>query len=119
MRGFLTFLLVGVLALVAIPASATPDRLLINGDVTWSKTTLTLNGSSQTLVAASKTRKGLIVYNRSTNATVTIDISGGNATAGLPVAAGQFIMFTGQLGPNNAVTILGTNTQIVDVWTGQ
>lgn len=120
MRLFLVLLM--AMAFVAMGATtpmAADTRLLIQGDVSWTKTTVTLTGSSQTLSAASRTRKGIIVLNRAGNGDVTIDLSGGDATQGLPVSAGAYLMITGQMGPYNAITIKGTNTQIVDVWIGQ
>ena len=116
-----------VLALILAPvwALAAPDRLIINSNVSWSFTSFALNGSSQTLLAAqspgNSARSGFIIVNPTGNATVYVDVSGGTAssTRGIPVPAGQWLQFTGQVGPYNAVTVIGTNGQTIGVYTAQ
>lgn len=119
------FLLGCLLMLIPVVAFASPDRLIINSNVAWSFTSFSLNGSSQTLLAAqtpgTTARSGFIVVNPSGNGTVYVDVSGGTAssTRGIPITSGQWIQFTGQVGPYNAVTIIGTNGQSVEVYTAQ
>jgi len=112
--------------IVGAPADAqNTTRLIISNNVKWSYTAFALNGSSQTLIAAqtpgSTNATGFIVVNPSGNATVYVDISGGTATSsrGIPVAAGTMLSFQGQSGPYNAVTVIGTNAQTLELYTGQ
>lgn len=87
---------------------------------TWTHTAVTLTGSSQTVAAANASRVGLIIQNRTGNSAFAIDISGGTATlvGGLAVSAGANIQLLGATAPANAVTGIGTGTEIVDVWEG-
>ncbi len=109
--------------IIAGEAGATPIPVTISaaaGSVTWTRTTVTLNGSSQTLLAANATRKGLIVSNRVGNAQMSYDISGGTVTLinGLPLLGGIRDAYTEDSTPLTAITGIGTNTQLVDVWEG-
>jgi len=90
------------------------------GVTTYTKTSLTLNGSSQTLLAASNTRNAITVYNPTTNANAWIDISGGTATAetGSLLAPGTTFVITGSAVPKTAITVIGTNTQVLSVQEG-
>jgi hypothetical protein len=86
---------------------------------TWTVATVALNGSSQTLLAASVgVCKSMIVYNPSANASIWIDLSGGVVASetGIKVAAGTWYAATGSMGPCSTVTVIGTNTQSVYVW---
>lgn len=121
-------LLAAVLAAVlmaAAPALAQSNVRIIQGaNLTWSRATLTLNGASQQLLAAtaggSAARGGFILVNPTGNATVFVNLAGTTATSSdIPVAAGTSYSFTGGTGPINAVTIIGTNTQVVTIFTGQ
>lgn len=90
------------------------------GQVTWTKGTKTLDGSSQQLVAANAARVGLILFNRIGNAQVDVDIAGGTVAAntGRSITGGNDYFFNGAYCPVGAVTIIGTNTQIVTYWEG-
>ena len=114
------------LALLTTPVSAqNTTRLIISNNVKWTFTAFALNGASQTLIAAqtpgTSNSTGFIVVNPTGNATVYVDISGGTATTarGIPVAAGTMLSFQGQSGPYNAVTVIGTNAQTLELYTGQ
>lgn len=102
-----------------LPVTSSPGSAVV-GTTTWTKTTVTESGSSKTLLAASTTRTGVIVYNSSANATVWIDPSGGAvaAEAGIPVLPGTWVSFTGSTTPKTAITTIGTNLQTVTVWEG-
>src|SRR5258708_4380083 len=97
-------------------------RVINQNNVTTTFTAFTLNGASQTLIAAqaagASANSGFTVVNPTGNATVYIDISGGTASAtrGIPVTAGTFLSIQGGVGPLNAVTVLGTNTQIIQLF---
>src|SRR5476649_768362 len=69
----------------AVPASATnplPVTVVEGvGSITWTKTTVTLDGSSDQVLAANASRKGLIIQNRFPNAQVDVDIAGGTVAA--------------------------------------
>lgn len=98
-------------------------RLVINADVSWGRSTLTLNGSSQTLLAAtapgSASRKGFIVVNPAANNTAYINLAGTTATTSdIPLAPGTWTYFMGETGPYNAVTVIGTNTNVLTIFTG-
>ncbi len=90
------------------------------GSVVWTRTSITMTGSSQTALAANATRKGLIVSNRIGNAQLAYDISGGTVTAlnGLQLLGGVRDAYTEDSTPLTAITVIGTNTQIMDVWEG-
>ncbi len=117
---------ISVLALFSMGSFAQAQsnvRLIPNADVSWSRAAFALNGSSQTLLAAtsagSAARKGFLVVNPSTNNVVYLSIAGGTATsADIPIQPGTWVNLTGSIGPFNAVTILGTNAQSVTVYTG-
>lgn len=125
MRWFL-LAFVWLALLVGAPADAqNTTRLIIANNVKWTFTAFALNGSSQTLIAVqtpgSTNAKGFIVVNPTGNATVYVDISGGTAssTRGIPVLAGAMLSFQGQSGPYNLVTVIGTNAQTLELYTGQ
>jgi len=90
------------------------------GTTTWTKTTVTLNGSSQNALAASTTRVGFMLYNPSANGNVYVDISGGTVASetGVLLAAGARFSVTGSATPKTAITVIGTNTQSLIVWEG-
>lgn len=90
------------------------------GQVTWTKGTKTLDGTSQTLIAANAVRVGLIVFNRIGNAQIDVDITGGvvAANTGRSITGGNDYYFTGTNCPVGAVTIIGTSTQVVTYWEG-
>lgn len=116
--------LVASLALIALPALGQSNvRIINNANLTWTRTTFALNGSSQTLLAATSSgasaRSGFVVVNPAGNATVYLSIAGGTATsADLPIAAGTWVNLTGGIGPFNVVTVLGTNAQNLTIYTG-
>jgi len=90
------------------------------GTTTYTKTTLTLNGASQVMLAASTTRNAMTVYNPSTNDVVWVDISGGTVAAegGTAVLPGFTLAITGPSVPRTAITIVGTSAQSVIVQEG-
>lgn len=103
--------------------SATTPTTTFNrniGVTTYTKTSVTLNGSSQTLLAASDTRNAITIYNPTVNANIWVDISGGTAAAetGMLIPAGYTAIITGSVVPKTAITVIGTNTQLVSVQEG-
>ncbi len=90
------------------------------GVTTYTKTTFTLNGSSQILLAASDTRNAVIIYNPSTNGNVWVDLSGGTVASegGSMIQPASTLSITGAAVPKTAITIIGTNTQSVIVQEG-
>lgn len=109
--------------IVSGEAGATPIPVTFTasaGSTVWTRTSLTLNGSSQQALAANATRKGLIVSNRLANAQIAYDISGGTVTAinGLQLLGGLRDAYYDEQTPLTAITVIGTNTQIMDVWEG-
>lgn len=83
--------------------------------------TLTLNGSSQTLFLASESRNVITIYNPVANASVWLNLSGGTAVAdkGMMIPAGITVIITGPFVPKTAVTIIGTNLQVVSTMEGR
>lgn len=90
----------------------------VTGSATWTKSTLVLNGGSQTLLAAGAALKGFILFNRAGNGQVDVDIAGGTVAAntGRTLFGGSDYYFTGAYAPVNAVTIIGTNGETVTFW---
>lgn len=89
------------------------------GGITWgAPTPLTLNGSSQTLVAPNAARKAIQIINRIGNAQAAYDLSGGTVTlvGGIPLSQRDF--YTGPECPVGAITIIGTAGQIVTIVEG-
>ncbi|HQS15034.1 hypothetical protein [Reyranella sp.] len=101
---------------VALVESTAPQKVI--GQATWTKTTITLTGNSDQLLAANAARVGFIVVNRVGNAQIDVDIAGGTVAAntGRPIFAGNDYFFTGVYCPTGIVTVKGTNGQIVNVW---
>jgi poly-gamma-glutamate capsule biosynthesis protein CapA/YwtB (metallophosphatase superfamily) len=83
------------------------------------KAAVTMTGSSGVLVAADPARAFVIVSNPAANATAAIDPTGGTAalTAGIPLGPGATIEITGKAA-QSAMTQIGTNTQVLTVYTG-
>lgn len=90
------------------------------GSLSWAQTNPTLDGSSDTILAANAARKGLTVINPIGNAQVNVDITGGVVTSalGFPLLGGAWITLTGADCPVGAITGIGTNTQKVVVLEG-
>lgn len=90
------------------------------GTTTYTKSTISLNGSSQTLLAASNTRTAVMIYNPTTNSNVWIDVSGGTAVSegGMLIPAGYTVVLSGSVTPKTAITVIGTNTQSLIVHEG-
>lgn len=86
---------------------------------TLTKASVTMSGSSASLVAASASRLVVIVSNTESNAAAAIDPTGGTAAldAGIPIPAGTTIEITGKAA-QSAMTQIGTNTQKLTVYTG-
>lgn len=112
----------GVTLVLAASAAWAQTRLLIGGDLTYTRSTVTLNGSSQTLLAAGTAgqRRGTImVVNPSTNSIAYINLAGTTATsADIPLQPGTFFTVAGQVGPINAITVIGTNTNVLTLFVG-
>ena len=104
-----------------VPASAlAPIPMGGSGDSgTLTKAVVTMTGASAALVSASATRLSVIVSNPAGNAPAAIDPTGGTAslTAGIPIGPGQTVEITGKAA-QSAMTQIGTNTQILTVYTG-
>ena len=83
------------------------------------KAAVTMSGASGVLVAASASRSIVIVSNAAANAAAAIDITGGTAvlTSGIALAAGQTLEITGKAA-QSAMTQIGTNAQVLTVYTG-
>ena len=102
-------------------ANATPLPLAIGTNpIVWTKTTVTMDGSSKQLLAASATRRGLRIQNRAGNADIAYDLAGGTAAlvSGIKLVAGAYDERTGDDCPRGAITAIGTNAEVVDVWSG-
>jgi len=86
---------------------------------TLTKVAVTMSGASGVLVAASATRRSVMVSNPAANAAAAFDPTGGTCslTAGIPLAAGQTITITGKAA-QSAMTQIGTNLQVLTVYTG-
>ena len=83
------------------------------------KAAVTADGASKALVAASASRLSVTVSNPAANAAMAIDPTGGTAalTAGIPLGPGETIEITGKAA-QSAMTFIGTNTQVLTVYTG-
>ena len=123
----LIVLAVALLALAGfgVPAEGQSNvRLIMNANTVYTYTSVVMTGSSQTLVAAqaggSTANKGWILMNPTGNDPVYVDISGGTAasTRGIAVAAGTYLSFAGGPTPISLVTIKGTSTNAVQLFTG-
>ena len=88
-------------------------------NVTLTKASVTLDGSSDALVAANELRKIVIVSNPAANANAAVDPTGGTCAldAGIPLAPGGTYEFTGKAA-RSAMTCIGTNGQKLVVYTG-
>jgi hypothetical protein len=88
-------------------------------NVTLTKAAAAQTGASVALVAADPQRKIVIVSNAAANAVAAVDPTGGTCslTAGLPLAAGGMLTFTGKAA-RSAMTTIGTNLQVLTVYTG-
>jgi hypothetical protein len=86
---------------------------------TLTKSAVTADGASKTLVAASASRLSVMVSNPAANAAMAIDPTGGTCslTAGIPLAPGETIQITGKAA-QSAMTFIGTDTQVLTVYTG-
>ncbi len=110
---------------VAVVAAAKPLPVYLsatgpNSDgATLTKVAVTMSGASGVLLAASAARTLVLVSNPASNAAAAIDITGGTAslTAGIPLAAGQTLEVTGKAA-QSAMTQIGTNLQVLTVYTG-
>jgi hypothetical protein len=86
---------------------------------TLTKAAVTADGASKALVSASTSRLSVTVSNPAANAAMAIDPTGGTAslTAGIPLGPGETIEITGKAA-QSAMTFIGTNTQVLTVYTG-
>lgn len=113
----------GEIIVVGDPASPVPvtQSAPVGGGITWGAAgNVTLNGSSQTALAANPARKGIIIGSTATNASAAVDITGGTAalTKGIPLGGGGTIILTGAECPLGTITVIGTNGQILTVYEG-
>ncbi len=88
----------------------------VGGGVTWGAPTavaVTAGPASTTLIAATPTRKGVMIWNPIGNAQMSVDIAGGTAVlaTGFPLLAGASLILTGSECPVGAITFIGTATQ--------
>lgn len=102
---------------VAAPAGTYVKNL---GVTTYTEATLTLSGVSQTLFAASDTSNSITIYNTVSNASVWVNLSGGTAVIdrGMLIPAGITAVITGSVVPKTAITVIGTNTQVLSTMEG-
>ena len=86
---------------------------------TLTKAAVTMTGASGVLVGASAARLSVMVSNPAANATAAIDPTGGTCslTAGIPIGPGSTIEITGKAA-QSAMTQIGTNPQVLTVYTG-
>ncbi len=84
--------------------------------VALTRATITMSGASDVLVAASATRKVVIVVSTASNAAAAIDPTGGTAAldVGIPLTG---IKVAGKAA-QSAMTQIGTNAQKLTVYTG-
>jgi hypothetical protein len=76
-----------------------------------------MTGGSQTILTAGQAENYLLIYNPTGNGTVTVNIAGGDASlSGFPLVAGA--QYENTRGIANAVTLIGTNTEIINVFAG-
>lgn len=113
-----------IAALLAGGTAGTPGGVVLTvqfpeDGATLTKSAVTMTGVSAVLVAASATRKIVIVSSSTSNASAAIDPTGGTAalTAGIPLEGGDTQTFTGKAA-QSAMTQIGTNTQLLTVYTG-
>ena len=123
MRKFLVFLALQF----AFPAAAQisqpgPNSAQRLGGV-WAFSAVTLDGSSDTIPVNTGVCKSMIIVNTSGNAIIYVDPSGGTAssTRGIPVPPStatltSMLALTGAMAPCSKVTVIGTNTNIIQVW---
>lgn len=99
---------------------STVDHVPVGGGITWTKTAVTLTGSSQTVLSANASRKGIEIRNPSGNDLVAWDKAGGTVTlttgAGILALGGEYL--TGDDCPLGAITAIGTTGQVLLVWEG-
>jgi len=91
------------------------------GGIIWgAPVAVSMTGASTTLLAASTTRRAVMIINPVGNAQVSYDLSGGTVTlaGGIPLTAGNKDAYTGAEAPISSVTAIGTNTQVLLVVSG-
>jgi hypothetical protein len=86
---------------------------------TLSRATVSMTGTSATLVSANAARTLVLVSNASANGAAVIDPTGGTAATdtGIPLVAGQTLSIVGKAA-QSAMTQIGTNGQKLTVYTG-
>ena len=100
-----------------LPVTSTDSGLApLGGGITWGAPTavaVTAGPTSTTLVAATATRKAIMIWNPIGNAQMSVDIAGGAAVlaTGRPLLAGASIQLTGAECPVGAITFIGTAGQ--------
>lgn len=83
---------------------------------TITKTVVAMTGASVALAAANPGRRSLVIANPATNAAVTVDISGGDASAGgINLQPGDALEITG-MRCKLAMTAIGTAAQSLTVY---
>lgn len=83
----------------------TPVYSRSSGPTVTDHTIAALSGASEEIFAAGSARSYFIIYNPTGNGVVTLNLAGGDAAAGVPIAAGGSFDMQGVA---NAVTIKGT-----------
>lgn len=88
--------------------------------VKYTDATLTLSGSSETLIGENVSRSYLEVANRLGNDPIYLSVSGGTASllAGIKIPAGGARIWIGAETPAGAVTVIGTAGNIVNITSG-
>jgi hypothetical protein len=91
----------------------------IPDDRSLTKSSVTLNGSSQSLLAADPARLVVTVSNAATNGSAAVDPTGGTCAldAGIPLEPGQTVILSGQAA-KSAWTCFGTSGQKLTVYVG-
>lgn len=100
----------------AQPLPVTLASIPVGGGIAWGAPTavaVTAGPASTTLVAATATRKAIIIWNPIGNAQMSVDIAGGTAllATGFPLIAGASLTLTGLECPVGAITFIGTASQ--------
>lgn len=88
----------------------------VGGGVTWGAPTavaVSAGPASTTLVTSNASRKAISIWNPTTNAQMSVDISGGTAVlaTGRPILPGGTLDLSGAECPVGAITFIGTAGQ--------
>lgn len=88
--------------------------------VKYTDATLTLSGSSETLIEANVSRSYLEIANRLGNSPIYVNVSGASVALleGIAIPAGGARIWTERETPAGAVTVIGTAGNIVNILSG-